>query len=279
MRESNVNTTGRLYPKTKNYYQKVFFRKIFGKNLYKFFKVLKIILFYKLGKSFEISEFLKQIIEKDFVIFDVGANLGQYAIRFGKKLYGEGKLISIEPVYDDFLYLQKIKKRYKLNNIECRNYAVSDYEGESTLYIPVIENDIELDTRATIDFNNYYFNYKKYITQKVNVITLHSLFTEMKLSKIDIIKSDTEGNDSKVLSGSIDLIKRFYPLILIEDSHKEQWLKNIYDIGYLPFYVINSLFLINADKTTGNEKNIKYDLLVLIHQSKKQVYNKYIKGF
>jgi FkbM family methyltransferase len=277
MKEPVLNTDGQLYPKTKNYYQKVFFRKLFGKKLYKFFKYFKIILLNKLGVSFEISEFLKQVIEKDFIIIDVGANLGQYAVRFGKLLKDGGKLISIEPVYEDFLYLNKLKEKYKLHNMECRNYAISDYEGEGLLYIPVIENDIELDTRATIDPDNYYFNYGKYNTQKIKVRALDSLYKEMSLLKVDIIKSDTEGNDSKVLKGALELIKRFFPLILIEDSHKEKWLDEIYDTGYQPFYVINNLYLIDAYNTTGNEKNIKYDLLVLIHRSKISAYSKFIK--
>ncbi len=276
MRKSNVNSTGRLYPRTKNYFQKVFFRKLFGKKAYRFFKVFKIILLNKLGISFEISEFLKQIIKKDYVIFDVGANLGQYAVRISPLLNNKGKLICIEPVRGDYEYLQKIKSRYKFNNLECFNYAVSDYVGESTLYIPVIENDIELDTRATIDLENYYFNYEKYNTQKVEVTTLSALFGKLNLSGIDIIKSDTEGNDKKVLTGSIDLIKKYYPLMLVEDSHKEDWLKNIYETGYLPFYVINNLFLINADNTSGDEENIKFDLLVLIPSSRLQDYDKYI---
>ena len=62
----------------------------------------------------------------------------------------------------------------------------------------------------------------------------------------------------------------------MEDSHKEEWLKNIYEIGYLPFYVINKLFLTYANNTIGNEKNIKFDLLVLVPSSKLQNYTKYI---
>jgi FkbM family methyltransferase len=276
MRKSNINTVGRLYPRTKNYYQKVFFRKLFGKKAYRFFKAFKVILLYKFGVSFEISEFLKQIIKEDFVIFDVGANLGQYAVRISPMLKNNGKLVCIEPVFGDYQYLQKIKDRYKFNNLECYNYAVSDYDGESTLYIPVVENDIELDTRATIDLENYYFNYEKYNTQKVSVTTLSSLFGKLNLSKIDIIKSDTEGNDKKVLTGSIDLIKKHFPLILVEDSHREEWLKSLYEIGYSPYYVVDKLYLIHANSTTGNEKNVKFDLLVLIPLSGLQNYNKYI---
>lgn len=277
MRETDINTTGKLYPNTKNYLQKVFFRKIFGKKLYKFFKVFKIILFHKFGKSFEISEFLKKIIKEDFIIFDIGANLGQYAIRLSPLLNQTGKLICVEPVYADYEYLQKIKNRYDFKSMECYNYAVSDFNGESDLYIPIIKNDIELDTRATIDLNNYYFGYDNYITQKVNVITLSSLFAKLNLSKLDIIKSDTEGNDNKVLSSSFDLIKQFMPLILIEESHKEYWLQKFYEIGYKPFYVIDKYFLIDAYKTVGGEKNVKYDLLVLIPEIKMKDYLKYIQ--
>ncbi|MCX6166340.1 MAG: FkbM family methyltransferase [Ignavibacteriae bacterium] len=216
-----------------------------------------------------------QVIEKDFVIFDVGANLGQYAIRLSK-FVTEGKIISVEPVYEDYLYLLKLKNIFKLNNLECCNYAVSNYEGEGKLYIPVIDNDIELDTRATIDKENYYFDYTNYCTQNVNVITLKRLFDSLKIPRLDIIKSDTEGNDKKVLYGAIDLINKYFPMILIEDSHKEDWLKDIYNLGYLPFYVKKRIFLKDAFKVNNTENDIRFDLLVLIHISKISDYKKYI---
>jgi FkbM family methyltransferase len=277
MRESKVNTRGKLYPKTKNYRQKVFFRKVFGKKFYKFFKTLKIVLLYKSGKSFEISEFLGKVIKKDFIIFDVGANLGQYAIRLEPLLKGEGKIISIEPVYEDYLYLQKLKKYFKLNNLTCLNYAVSNCEREGILYIPLIDNDIELDTRATVDKQNYYFDYPDYKTQNVSITTLSSLFNSQNLSRLDIIKSDTEGNDCNVIMGSIDLIKKYLPIILIEDSHEEDWLKEIYEIGYLPYYVIDGTHLIDAFKAEKNDTSIKFDLLVLIKNSKLKDYSIYLK--
>jgi FkbM family methyltransferase len=276
MRESKVNTDGKEYPNTKNYRQKVFFRKIFGKKYYKFIKMLKIVLLYKLGVSFEISDFLKKIVKKDFVIFDIGANLGQYAIRLGNILYGRGKVYSVEPVYENYLYLLKLKDFFKLDCLECLNYAVSDCEKEGDLYIPVIENDIELDTRATIDKENYYFEYQNYNIQDVKITTLEKLSERLKMNRLDIIKSDTEGNDSRVILGSINLIKKYRPLILIEDSHEEEWLKDIYELGYSPFYVINNDYLIDANKARKDDSKIKFDLLVLINNSKMNDYTQYI---
>jgi FkbM family methyltransferase len=275
MREPRIKSTGKLYPKTKNYYQKILVRKLFGKRLYKYFKVFKILLLYKIGKSFEISKFLKKIIFKDFVILDIGANLGQYSIRLSY-FAPEGRIISVEPVYDNYEYLLKIKKKYKLNNLECYNYAVSDYAGKGILYVPIIDNDIELDTRATIDKNNYYFDYSNYKTQNVNVITLNNISDNLKLNRIDIIKSDTEGNDNKVILGSLDLIKKYLPLLLIEDSHKAEWVKIIYGIGYLPFYVSKKCLLKNAFDTSDDDNDILFDLLVLIHTSKLGNFQKYL---
>lgn len=275
MRRQNDNMTGHKYPKTKNYLQKVFFRKVFGKKLYKYFKVIKIVLFYKFGKSFEISEFLKQIIKDDFVIFDVGANLGQYAIRFSSFLKNKGKVISIEPVYEDFLLLCRIKKKFRLDNLLCSNYAVSDVEKTGDLFIPVIDHDIELDTRATVNLDNYYFEYDNYKTQPVKITTLQSVFNDYELERLDIVKSDTEGNDNKVILGSLDLIKKYMPLILVEDSHEEKWLNEIYAIGYSPFYVIKNRFLIDAFMAENHKSDVKYDLLVLVPETKLNDFTDY----
>ncbi|MBI5403526.1 MAG: FkbM family methyltransferase [Ignavibacteriae bacterium] len=276
MRESKRNTTAYSYPKTKNYYQKVIIRKIFGKDCYKYFKALKVKLLYKMGRSFEISSFLQQIIEDDFIIFDIGANLGQYAIRLTRYLGEEGRVVSVEPETENYGFLIRLKNKHKLKNLVCCNYAISDFNGEAILNIPVIDNDIELDTRATIDKANYYFEYDKYVSQKVNVVTIQKLFCDLNLNKLDIIKSDTEGNDEKVILGSLELIKEYLPLILVEDSHREEWVKKLYETGYLPFYVKNKLFMKNSFEIRENESGIDYDLLMLVHQSGIGKYRKFI---
>jgi FkbM family methyltransferase len=277
LKKNEINTDGFKYPKTKNYYQKYITRKIFGKKAYKYFKALKVRLLKKAGRSFEISDFIKKIIKSDFVIFDVGANLGQYAVRLSGYLKGEGKIICVEPVIENYNYLLKLKRMYKFTNMICANYALSDYSGVGELYIPVIDNNIELDTRATIDKKNYYFRYGKYNKQKVNVTTLEKLFSELGLNKIDIIKSDTEGNDRKVILGSFELIKKHLPMILVEDSNEEEWLKELYEIGYAPYYVTDNIYIKDAYKVNSETKNVKLDLLVLIHNSKMDNFKKYIK--
>jgi len=277
LKKNEINTDGFKYPKTKNYYQKYLARKIFGRKAYKYFKSLKIRLLNKAGRSFEISDFIRQIIKCDTVIFDIGANLGQYAVRLSAYLKGEGKMICVEPVNENYEYLLKLKRIYKFSNMICANYAVSDYIGAGELYIPVIDNDIELDTRATIDKENYYFKYGKYNKQKVNVITLEKLFNELGLNKIDIIKSDTEGNDRKVILGSFELIKKHLPMILVEDSNEEEWLKSLYEIGYSPYYVTDNIYIKDSNTVNSETKNVKLDLLVLIHNSKTESFKKYIK--
>ena len=277
MRNVELNTEGKNYPKTKNYFQKFIIRKLFGRKLYKYFKYLKIILLYKFGREFEISKFLRQIIEKDFVIMDIGANLGQYSVRFTDYLKNTGLVVSVEPVKENYEYLNRLKEKYKLSNLRCINCAVSDFSGEEILSIPLVSKNIELDTRATIDKNNYYFSYDCYTEQKVTVKKLSEIVEEMGVERLDIVKSDTEGNDEKVILGSIDLIKRFFPLVLVEDSHKENWLQKLYETGYNPFYVYNDLHLIDAFQSEHYEKRkTKYDLLVLVHSNSINKFEKYI---
>jgi len=276
LKKSGRNSDGTNYPRTKNYYQKYIVRKLFGLESYKYFKALKVRILYKMGKSFEISEFLKQIIEKDFVIFDIGANLGQYAIRLARLLGDRGKMICVEPEIENYGFLLRLKRKNKLNNLICMNYAVSDYIGRTVLNIPVIDNGIELDTRATIDMENYYFKYDNYKKQEIDVVTLEKLYSDLLPGRLDIIKSDTEGNDGKVISGALELIKKHYPLILVEESHKEDWLKKLYELDYTPYYVKNNIFLKKAFSVEKGEDKIKYDLLVLIHDSRKEKFKKYI---
>ncbi|MGB9696368.1 MAG: FkbM family methyltransferase [Ignavibacteria bacterium] len=260
---------------TKNYLQKLFVRKVFGKRLYRSFKMMKIYLMYLFRKNYEISDFFEKLITPDFVILDIGANLGQYLLRFHRLVKSKGKVYSFEPVEEDYKILLSLKKFLHLNSAEIFRFALSNSKGESVLYIPVLESSIELDTQATINLNNYKGVKGNFKEELVEVTTIDDIVNKLGITKLDLIKSDTEGNDYKVIEGGMKTIERFHPFIFIEENHRESWLKSLYDMEYCPYYVVNNSILKPAEKVTEDD-NVNYDLMALIHREKLKQISKFV---
>lgn len=262
---------------TKNYLQKLFVRKVFGKRVYRWFKMLKIYLMYLLRKNYEISKFLERLITPDFIILDIGSNLGQYLLRFHHLVKSNGKVYAFEPVAENYKILLFLKKFLHLNNAEIFHLALSNSKGEAVLYIPVLESSIELDTQATINLDNYKGVKDSFKEESVEVSTIDDIVDKLWITKLDLIKSDTEGNDYKIIEGGMKTIEKFRPFIFIEENHRQSWLKGLYDMGYQPYYVINNSILKPAEWVTEDD-NANYDLMALIPKEKLKQISKFVMG-
>jgi len=260
---------------TKNYLQKLFVRKIFGEKMYRRFKVLKIYFMYLLRKNYEISDFLEKLISTDFIIMDIGANLGQYLLRFHRLIKNNGKVYSFEPVEENFKILNTLKNLLHLNSAEIIRLALSNYNGESVLYIPLLESSIELDTQATINLDNYKGVKDNFRKELVKVSTIDDIVEKLGITRLDLIKSDTEGNDYKVIEGGLKTVKRFRPFIFIEENHKATWLKSLFGLEYKPYYVVNNNILKPAELVTEFD-NANYDLIALIPREKIERINQLV---
>lgn len=253
---------------TKNYFQKLLAYRLFGKKSYRLIKFLKIFFFHIIGKNYEVADFLKLYSSEDTVIFDIGANLGQYALRLNSTKKNV-KIYSFEPVKENFDILIGFQKYFELGKVELHNLAVGSFSGETEILIPLIDNEIEVDTQATIDNRKRDSSFSNYRRQKIQITTIDDFVKKLGISKIDVIKTDTEGNDENVIKGGMKTITEFYPLILIEESYRENWLNHLYQLGYKPYYcTADNKKIIKAENSEFMSKEICYDLLVLIHDNK-----------
>lgn len=253
---------------TKNYLQKLLAFHLFGKKSYRFIKFLKILFSHIIGKNYEVANFLKIYSSEDTVIFDIGANLGQYALRLNSTKKNI-KIYSFEPVKENYDILIKFQKYFGLGKVELHNLAVGSFTGETEILIPLIDNEIEVDTQATIDSRKRDSAFSNYRRQKIEITTIDDFVKKLGISKIDVIKTDTEGNDENVIKGGMKTISEFFPLILIEESYSETWLNHLYQLGYKSYYcTADNKKIIKAENSEFMSKEICYDLLVLIHDNK-----------
>ena len=172
------------------------------------------ITFYIFGlKQYDIKNIFE--VKDDAVIFDIGAWKGDTAYFFSKKCSDNAQIYAFEP--DNYAYeiLQKIKNKYKLNNVITKNILFSNAEKEID-FVSMIKN-----TPAS----------------KKNAITIDKFVEENNIEKIDYIKMDVEGAERTILEGAIKTIKKFKPHLAIAIYHGGKlFMEDFYDI---PLFIKN----------------------------------------
>jgi FkbM family methyltransferase len=255
--------------KTANYLQKLIVSKLFNEKYYHRIKLAKIIFDYRVGRDYEnCKRLFHQIIEKDSVVLDIGANMGQYACRLSDYIK-TGKIYSFEPFYPNYTSLCSMKKTLRLKNVEPLHIAVSDKKGALKLMIPIINDNLIVGTQAVLEqFRHSDYKNVKYCEETVAVETIDNFVAEKKLSKIDFIKIDTEGAEIAVLNGGLETIKKHLPVLSIEISPSSSELNFLYAMGYESFFMSDKKLVPfdqngNKDRLSGN--------LILINKTKRSL--------
>lgn len=258
--------------RTKHYFQKLFVRKFAGRKYYTKIKFIKIYLKAKSGADYEISDILLNILKDEDVFFDVGANLGQYIIRIKNKFKAGVKIYAFEPVISNYKILSKyISNNYK--NVLLENFAVSDTDGLDVLYIPLIDN-IEVDTQASIDYENRKMYYNDFVKQEIRKVTIDDYVVTNCIQRIDYLKIDTEGNDERVVKGALKSIAEFKPVIFCEDMENRETLEVLKGLGYKRYLLTKNYKLSGFYEALS--RDVFNDLIIFIPESKEMILERYI---
>ena len=248
---------------TCNYKQKKIVNKIFGRRYANELRRLKMIFLYKLGINYDLDDLYKIIFKEGDFVFDIGANIGQSACRFSRLVKEKGCVFSFEPVQDNYSLLIKTKKSLKLNNVSTYQIALGNKNGTAEIYIPSFNNsNIEVATRASVlhkpgEFENAHFR-----VETISIMTLDQFIDQHNVDKIDLIKSDTEGNDIKVIEGAIHSIKKYKPVLILETEFNADIFKKYLEMGYHFYYYYNSKLISAIDSESA------YSDLILIPETR-----------
>jgi FkbM family methyltransferase len=138
----------------------------------------------------EETELFVKEVKEGMTVVDVGAGFGYYSC-IASRLVGEsGKVYAIEPFPKAYNLLCRNIARNHLTNIVPLNIAAWDSEGTMEFHATKTESGISPIQHKT--------------DVSLPVARLDSLIPE---TKIDIIKIDTDGHDSRVLDGMKRILK------------------------------------------------------------------------
>jgi FkbM family methyltransferase len=135
--------------------------------------------------------------KKPLVIFDVGANKGQYTKNLLAHFQDtEAEIHCFEPGHETFRILAgELNGR---QNITLNNFGLSDKKSEGVLYYDKAGSGLASLYKRQLD----YFNIDFEQSEAVVLDTLDNYVSSKAITSIDLLKIDVEGNELNVLSGA-----------------------------------------------------------------------------
>ena len=181
------------------------------------------------GLRYKLTKIYKKFIKPGDLVFDIGANIGDYTKIF--TYLKVKKVIALEPNPKLKMIL---KKRFKDKNVIILTNGVSDKRGKAEFYYIA-----GLEECGSIYSNWNKKNNGGQIKIKVNLITLTDLINLYGVP--NYIKIDVEGNEYNVLLGlkeKVDLISFEFHLTKIEKFNN--CLERLKSLKYNKFAIVDS---------------------------------------
>jgi FkbM family methyltransferase len=144
------------------------------------------------------------LLSQDSVVFDIGANIGYYAIFLER--HSGCRVVAFEPSPREY---QRLEKNIALNHcrrVEAVCLALGDIPRRSNLYL----------SNANTGVNSLILTDKATEAIQVQVETLDRFVAEKGIGRIDFLKIDVEGSEHSVLQGGYNTIQKYKPGIFYE---------------------------------------------------------------
>jgi len=176
-------------------------------------------LFYNLGllrnkEAFKFHYFVKKIIRPEFVVIDIGANLGYFSKTFSK-LASKGKLIAIEPLPQFYQILDHFIGHQE--NVELHNVALGRETGIIRMVLPSTNGMMRTGLPHILRPGEEQTTEKIQNVQMVNTADFFETF-----ERIDYIKCDIEGHEWEVFEQLTSIINKHQPIIQLEIDPKNE---------------------------------------------------------
>lgn len=143
------------------------------------------------------------------VAFDVGANLGEWAVPLARITGAGGAVFSFEPVA---VLADAVRRSLRINGAvraQVIEAAVADQAGKARMNV-TMEKGGDGALSSLTDAGGV----------EVDVVTIDGVVAERHIERLDLLKIDVEGAEPQVLAGAAGTIGRLKPKIVFESGHE-----------------------------------------------------------
>lgn len=135
------------------------------------------------------------------VLFDVGANVGDWTARMLTELDASCTIYQFEPTKE----CQEVLRERASPNVILVPFAVGDTEGEAEIYsiAGVKAKSASLYARGDTCFED-----RTYIKERIGITTIDGFMEQHRIARVDFMKMDIEGHELSALKGAVKALRR-----------------------------------------------------------------------
>ena len=216
------------------------------------------------------AKMIRGLLDKGEIFWDIGANIGYFSLLAAATLEHTGQVIAFEPGQVAYARLLDNIALNPFSNITTFNLAVTDREGEATLYLAA----------ETADGCASLYGAGSEVTgQEIcRTVSLDGFVQSQALPGPDFIKIDVEGAELFVLRGAREILAVSRPLLLVElkegtlaasGTDKREIQKFLAGYGYVPSFPYKRKWYRARDVNDVKSRNLLwFDPAVRAHREK-----------
>lgn len=194
-------------------------------------------------------EIFEQVLRPGMVACDIGANIGSHTVFMSKVVGPEGVIVAFEPQRIVFQNLCANLALNAIENVHAYHSAAGQRAGKSR--VPVIRYDLP-ENFGGVTIGSHHKG------ELVEVTPLD----ELPFNNCHFIKIDVEGMEIEVLKGANDTIKKFRPVIYVENdrpNNSQELIECLFAADYRLYWHLPCLF--NLENFFKNSDNVFGDLI------------------
>lgn len=194
---------------------------------------------------------------REIIIFDVGANIGQISLIFSE--IENSKIFSFEPVIESFNLLNKNVIDNNINNITTFPYGLFSEDKQIGMGPPKNVSLLKRFDKKSLGMKSIFTDNDEYIVELKKGDDVPFIIN---LKSLHILKIDVEGVELEVLKGLKETIKKNSPVILMEYSSftlknagtsKDELISFIKNLDYK--------FVMNFNQIKNDDWNQNFDFI------------------
>jgi len=226
------------------------------------------------GETYLINSILPKYLNKNAIIFDVGANVGKYTDQL-RKQFPNSIIYAFEPSSYSFTILQENTK----NDPKIKSYQKGLSSLSSTKNLYDYGNMSGTSSQATLypeifeEFKQHKFSNEVYTKKEtIEMTSIDDFCLSSNIDCINFIKIDTEGHEIEVLKGSQKMIQN-KKIKIIQFEFNEMnvisrvFLKDFYDLlSSYYFFRLDSNRLIPIFTYNTNNEIFKFQNILAIQK-------------